>query len=231
MPQLLVVYSGGMDSFTLLHQSIIHANAGDTFYDSVAAVSFDYGQRHKKELEVASRVTKKLGIPHSIVSLETIKPFISTSALTGDVTVPEGHYTADNMKLTVVPGRNTIMLSVAMGIAQNYGMAGVAYGAHSGDHTIYPDCRPEYLHAMQAVYRRATEDKVKLIAPLMYIDKGRILEIGLAFGLDYADTWTCYVGGNHPCGKCGACVERAEAFESNGVSDPLLAPGSPAEPV
>jgi 7-cyano-7-deazaguanine synthase len=146
--------------------------------------------------------------------------------------MPEGPYDGENMRQTVVPGRNTLMLATAMAYAENEVIAGavdkafVHYGAHSGDHHIYPDCRPEYYADMCAVFKSATDGKVELSAPFMHMDKGDILIKGLAMGLDYSKTWTCYKGGEYPCGVCGSCTERQEAFAKAGVPDPLLHQGS-----
>ena len=213
---VLLIYSGGMDSFTLLHYLRAQGNV-------VQCLSFDYGQKHKKELACAQAETTRLGLRHDIVDLGSLTKHLTGSALTDDsVPMPEGHYAADNMKLTVVPGRNTIMLSIAMGIAEARECSHVYYGAHAGDHHIYPDCRPEFFSAMRATYVEATEGKVLLSAPFLHINKSAIVGKGLAMGLDYARSWTCYAGGEHPCGKCGSCSERAEAFADNKAQDPLL---------
>lgn len=221
---VFVVYSGGMDSFTVLHKA-----ARRFPKENVQAISFNYGQRHRKELDYAQRVTYKMGIQHRIINLATVRDLIKGSALTSpDVEVPEGHYEAESMKATVVPGRNTFMLALAMAYAEsqlahynNY--IEIWYGAHSGDHHIYPDCRPAYVEAMQNVMRIATEGRVKLIAPYLYSDKTNILRDGFEWGLNYADTWTCYKGLEKPCGVCGSCQERAEAFKAIGKPDPALA--------
>ena len=213
---VLLIYSGGMDSFTLLHYLMHQGNI-------VQCVSFHYGQRHKKELSYAYKEAKRLDLRYDLVDLNALGAHLTGSALTDDtVPMPEGHYAADNMKLTVVPGRNTIMLSIAMGLAEARGCTHVYYGAHAGDHHIYPDCRPSFFDAMQDVYHEATEGRVRLSAPFLYLTKTSILTTGLAMGLDYGSTWTCYAGGDKPCGKCGSCSERAEAFAVNKVQDPLL---------
>lgn len=226
----IVIYSGGMDSFTLLNwvRAVIdqRADMGRSKH-TLTALSFNYQQRHKKELRYAARVCSNLGIPHNIIPLEILRNFGHGSALTSDaVNVPHGHYAADNMKTTVVPGRNTVMLSLALAYAEGMLLPGeeavIYYGAHSGDHTIYPDCRPEFITAMMQTIRAASGGRVGMRAPFMDIDKGGILRRGLGLGLDYTDTWSCYEGGDEPCGKCGACVERCEAFASNNVADPAL---------
>jgi 7-cyano-7-deazaguanine synthase len=214
--KVVVIYSGGMDSFTVLHRAI---KAGH----EVLAVSFNYGQRHSKELDYARKVCAEAGVVHDIVDITAMQSLMSNSSLmaNSDDDIPEGHYAADNMKSTVVPNRNMILISLAIGYAVNEGASEVWYGAHSGDHTIYPDCRPEFVEAMQDVSLLANFDPVKVVAPYLYDDKIVILKDGLAMGLDYANTWTCYNGREKACGKCGSCVERLEAFTLNNAQDPL----------
>lgn len=214
--KVVVIYSGGMDSFTVLHRAI---KAGH----EVLAVSFNYGQRHSKELDYARRVCAEAGVVHDVVDITAMQSLMSNSSLmaNSDDDIPEGHYAADNMKSTVVPNRNMILISLAIGYAVNEGASEVWYGAHSGDHTIYPDCRPEFVEAMQDVSLLANFDPVKVVAPYLYDDKIVILKDGLAMGLDYAKTWTCYNGREKACGKCGSCVERLEAFTLNNARDPL----------
>lgn len=215
MPQkVVVIYSGGMDSFTVLNKAI---NQGHEVY----ALSFDYGQRHVKELEVAANVCKKLNVPHKIVDISAINQLIGGSSLTDDIDVPEGHYEEESMKSTIVPNRNMILLSLAVGYAVSLKASQVYYGAHSGDHAIYPDCRPEFVKKMDDVCKIANYDAVEIISPYLNNTKIDILTDGLKMGLDYSQTWTCYNGREKACGKCGACQERLEAFSLNNVSDPL----------
>ena len=215
MPQkVVVIYSGGMDSFTVLHNAI---RAGHKVY----ALSFNYGQRHVKELICAQNVCQELGIHHKIVDISAINQLIGGSSLTDDIEVPEGHYAADNMKSTVVPNRNMILLSLAVGYAVSLDAQAVYYGAHSGDHFIYPDCRPEFVQKMNDVCQIANYEPVDIISPYLQQTKIEILKDGLAMGLDYSKTWTCYNGREKACGKCGSCQERLEAFTLNQVTDPL----------
>ncbi|WP_333796437.1 7-cyano-7-deazaguanine synthase QueC [Rheinheimera sp.] len=215
MPQkVVVIYSGGMDSFTVLHNAI---RAGHQVY----ALSFNYGQRHVKELICAQNVCQELGIHHKIVDISAINQLIGGSSLTDDIEVPEGHYAADNMKSTVVPNRNMILLSLAVGYAVSLDAQAVYYGAHSGDHFIYPDCRPEFVQKMHDVCQIANYEPVDIISPYLHQTKIEILKDGLAMGLDYSKTWTCYNGREKACGKCGSCQERLEAFALNQVTDPL----------
>ena len=210
----VVIYSGGMDSFTLLNRVL---RAGK----DVHALSFDYGQKHKKELDYAASVCRSLQVPHKVVDITSINQLIATSALTADIDMPEGHYADDNMKQTVVPNRNMILLSLAVGYAVSLEASEVYYGAHGGDHAIYPDCRPLFVEKMNQVCAIANYQAVSIEVPYLHADKGEILADGLAMGLDYGQTWTCYNGREKACGKCGACQERLEAFETHGQSDPL----------
>ena len=212
--KVVVIYSGGMDSFTVLNKALKQGH-------EVYALSFNYGQRHVKELEVAKSVCDDLGVNHKIVDISAINQLIGGSSLTDDIDVPEGHYEEESMKSTIVPNRNMILLSLAVGYAVSLKASKVFYGAHSGDHAIYPDCRPEFVRKMDDVCRIANYDEVEIVCP--YLDKSKIdiLTDGLQMGLDYSNTWTCYNGREQACGKCGACQERLEAFALNNASDPL----------
>jgi len=211
---VVVIYSGGMDSFTLLH---LARSRGYT----VHALSFNYGQRHVRELDAARAVCAREAIPHKIIDIRAMADVMAGSSLTSDIAVPEGHYQEDNMKSTVVPNRNMILLSLATGYAVTVAAGTVWFGAHGGDHAIYPDCRPEFVSRMDAVCRVANYQPVAVEAPFMTLDKGEILAQGLKLGLDYSQTWTCYNGRERACGRCGSCVERLEAFTAHGLSDPL----------
>ncbi|WP_417506307.1 7-cyano-7-deazaguanine synthase QueC [Marinomonas gallaica] len=210
----VVVYSGGMDSYTVLHTALA---AGKDVY----ALSFDYGQRHSKELDIAAKVCQKFNIPHKVVDISAINSLMAGSSLTDDIEIPEGHYAEDSMKNTVVPNRNMVLLSMAIAYAVSLEAPEVYYGAHAGDHHIYPDCRPEFVHAMNAVSQIANYEPVEIVTPFLNSSKGEILAAGLAMNLNYGDTWTCYNGREKACGKCGACNERMEAFNEQGVTDPL----------
>ena len=214
----VLILSGGMDSTTLLYFLL---NRGH----EVHALSFDYGQKHNKELLCASLSCQKLKVPHRIIPFtDDLKYLISNSALTDNTTqIPQGHYADENMKVTVVPNRNMIMLALAAGYAISIGAKNLAYAAHAGDHTIYPDCRPEFMLAMStALCLCHFDDGITLLAPFMHINKNDICVIGTKLNVPFEDTWTCYVGGQEPCGKCGACVERAEAFAFAKRTDPLI---------
>ena len=210
----VLILSGGMDSTTLLYDLIDQGN-------EVYPISFNYGQRHSKELMLASKNCKRLGLEHKIVDLTSLTSILDSSSLTGDIDVPEGYYKDENMKSTVVPNRNMIMLSIAVGYAINIGSDEVYYGAHAGDHDIYPDCRQEFVDALNDAAELCHYEPVYIFAPYLYMDKGDIVKRGLELNVPYEDTWTCYKGGEYACGKCGSCVERLEAFKKNGVKDPI----------
>ena len=212
----VVIYSGGMDSFTILNKAL---KEGYELY----ALTFNYGQRHSKEIEFAKDVCAELGINHRIIDITAINQVLHSSALTtsSSIDIPEGHYEAANMKSTVVPNRNMILLSLAIGYAVDIGASKVYYGAHSGDHAIYPDCRPDFVHAMNKVAKLANYEPVDIVTPYLNSSKTEILADGLSIGLDYGKTWTCYNGREKACGKCGSCIERLEAFAENNATDPL----------
>lgn len=216
MPKkVVVIYSGGMDSFTVLHKAM---QQGLTPY----ALTFDYGQRHIKEIEVARQVCEELGVQHKVIDISAINQLIGGSSLTdSSIDVAQGHYQQENMKSTVVPNRNMILLSLAIGYAVSLGAEQVYYGAHSGDHEIYPDCRPIFVEKMNEVAAVANYEKVEIFSPYLNNNKIGILKDGIKMGLDYSNTWTCYNGREKACGKCGSCVERLEAFAANGINDPI----------
>jgi 7-cyano-7-deazaguanine synthase len=214
----VVIVSGGMDSVTLAHHM---KGAG---FD-LSILSFDYGQRHAKELRFAKACADLLGAPHSVVDLSGLRVLLPGSSLTDDaVPVPEGHYAADSMKATVVPNRNAIMLAIAYGHAVAIGADVVAFGAHGGDHFIYPDCRPEFHRALNEALRIGNEGfgnpKLRLTAPFINSTKQDIAAMGSRLGVDFTQTWSCYKGGEKHCGKCGTCVERREAFALANIEDP-----------
>jgi 7-cyano-7-deazaguanine synthase len=212
--KVVVIYSGGMDSYTVLNKAMQQG------YD-VHAVSFNYGQRHSKELLFAKKVCEQHDIEHKVVDISSINQLIGGSALTDDIDVPEGHYQEESMKTTVVPNRNMIMLSMAVGYAVSIEAEAVYFGAHSGDHAIYPDCRTEFVDAMNDVCKIANYQAVEVRAPYLAASKTDILREGLIMNLDYNDTWTCYNGQEKACGRCGACQERLEAFSENNTIDPI----------
>lgn len=211
----IIILSGGMDSTTLLYDVI---NQG---YE-VKALGFNYGQKHKRELECAQKTCDKLGIEYRILDLSVLNQ-VAPSALTReDWKVPEGHYEDKNMKQTVVPNRNMVLLSLATAYAISNDATKLFYGAHAGDHSIYPDCRKEFIDKMGDVIKICDWKSVDLEAPYWNIDKGDIAIKGIKLGVDYSLTHTCYNGLEKACGKCGACQERLLAFEKAGIEDPIL---------
>ncbi len=206
-----IIVSGGMDSITLLYEQRERITLG---------ISFDYGSNHNaREIPFAELHCKRLGIKHITVKLDFMHQYFKSSLLDGADAIPEGHYADDNMKSTVVPFRNGIMLSIAAGIAESQGLSNVFMANHGGDHTIYPDCRPEFVGAINEATRLGTYANVTVSAPYTNITKGDIARRGAALGIDYSETWSCYKGGDRHCGKCGTCVERREALAEAGVTD------------
>ncbi len=208
----IIVLSGGMDSVTLLHE----------YKERIAlAVTFDYGSNHNaREIECARRQCALLGIRHLVIPLKFMAEYFRSSLLDGAEAIPEGNYDDDNMKSTVVPFRNGIMLSVACGLAESNDLQYVLIANHGGDHTIYPDCRPGFVDAMGEAMRQGTFNGVKILAPYTLITKGDIARRGAEMGVDYSLTYSCYKGGERHCGKCGTCMERREAFAAAGIDDP-----------
>lgn len=211
MKDSVIIVSGGMDSITLLHD----------YKDRIAlGISFDYGSNHNvKEIPFAELHCKRLGIKHITIPLEFMHKYFKSSLLEGADAIPEGHYEDENMKSTVVPFRNGIMLAIAAGIAESNGLDHVMIANHGGDHAIYPDCRPEFISAMSSATSAGSYNGVTVIAPYTSITKGDIARRGKELGIDYTETWSCYKGGDKHCGKCGTCVERKEALRDAGIED------------
>lgn len=211
----LVICSGGLDSVSLAHKV---AAAGDLH----GLLSFDYGQRHAKEVIFAARCAARLGVSHHVMDIRAVGQALSGSALTDDVEVPDGHYAEETMKITVVPNRNAIMLAIAFGMAAAQRLDAVAAAVHGGDHFIYPDCRPGFIDAFQAMQDRALAGyaDIRLHTPYVNRSKADIVRDGAAHGTPFAETWSCYKGGDLHCGRCGTCVERREAFHLAGIPDP-----------
>lgn len=209
----LVVFSGGLDSTVLLVDRI---RRGD-----VVALTVDYGQRHRREIQSASAITAALGVVHQIIDLRSLGAVLRGSSQTDpSVPVPHGHYTAASMRSTVVPNRNMILLSVAVGVAIAEKAAEVCYAAHNGDHAIYPDCRPSFVTALAEAVRLCDESPPAITAPFVGMSKAHIARLGYEIDAPLGATWSCYEGGALHCGKCGTCVERREAFVMAGVPDP-----------
>lgn len=215
----VALVSGGMDSITLAY---LLASEGFDLH----LLSVDYGQRHLKELEYAELCAQRLDAKFDVADVSGIGKLLKGSALTDDIPVPHGHYAASNMAITVVPNRNAIMLSIAYGLAVAEGAEIVATGVHAGDHFVYPDCRPDFIKAFDEMQKKAVEgfgdESLRLYAPFVERSKADIVATGARLGAPYADTWSCYEGGEVHCGECGTCVERREAFELAGVPDPTV---------
>lgn len=209
MKDSVIVLSGGMDSVTLLHQQ----------KERIAlAVTFDYGANHnRREADCARRQCQILGIEWILVPLSFMGRYFRSSLLEGAEAIPEGHYADDNMKSTVVPFRNGIMLSIACGLAESRGLKYVMIANHGGDHAIYPDCRPGFIKAMGSAMQQGTYDEVSIIAPFTDLSKNDIARLGVRLGVDYSMTYSCYKGGEAHCGRCGTCVERREAMLAAGL--------------
>lgn len=210
----LIIVSGGMDSITLLHER----------KDTIAlAVSFDYGSNHNaREIPFARLHCQRLGIRHVVIPLAFMQQYFKSSLLEGADAIPDGHYADSNMKSTVVPFRNGIMLSIAVGIAESNSLRRVLIANHGGDHAIYPDCRPEFITAIDAAAKAGTYVDVAIEAPYTNISKTDIARRGKSLAIDYSETWSCYKGGEVHCGTCGTCVERKEALREAGIADPTV---------
>jgi len=216
MSKTVVLLSGGMDSTVLAYYLKSRG-------DELRAISFDYGQRHARELACARDQASLLGIPYCRVDLHSLAQVLPGSSQTDrSIEVPTGHYTQENMKATVVPNRNMILLAVAIGHAIAYGCDSVAYAAHAGDHAIYPDCRPVFADAMQAAALLCDYKMIELERPFIFKTKADIVTIGCKLEVNFERTWSCYAGEDRHCGQCGTCVERREAFFLAGVPDPTV---------
>ena len=208
----VIILSGGMDSTTLLHYQ----------KERIAlAVTFDYGSNHNtREIECAKWQCQQLEIPHLVIPLDFMSKYFKSSLLSGADEIPKGDYDSENMKSTVVPFRNGIMLSVACGLAESRGLKHVMMANHGGDHAIYPDCRPEFTSAMSKAMQAGTYEGVNLIDPFTHFTKGKIAKLGDELGVVFSKTYSCYCGGEHHCGECGTCRERKQAFKEAGIPDP-----------
>lgn len=214
----VVIFSGGLDSTVLLTKERRHHQDPE-----LVALSFDYGQRHVRELEAAREVAATLDVPHEVVDLASFGKLLTGSALTDpDVEVPDGHYAEESMRATIVPNRNAVMISLATAYAVAHGHSHVVFGAHAGDHYVYPDCRPDFVQRMNLamVAANAGVAEVYVVAPFIQRTKTAIALLGHNIGAPMALSWSCYKGGAVHCGTCGTCTERREAFADAGVPDP-----------
>lgn len=214
MKKAICILSGGVDSTTLVYKLIKEGF-------KVEAITFFYGQKHDKEILSSMDTCSKLGILQEIVDISSVFKGIGGSALTDGTPIPHGHYEEESMKSTVVPNRNSILLNIAMAYAISKDIQIVAYGAHAGDHAIYPDCRPEFLEKIKELAKVVDYKPIDIFAPFINKSKSEIVKQGIDLKVDYSLTWTCYEGKKLACGKCGSCVERLEAFKDNKIKDPI----------
>lgn len=210
----LVLLSGGLDSVVALY----HAQQE---YELTLALSFYYGAKHnEKELACAEWQAATLGISHKIIDISLIGQHLDSSLLLSGGDIPEGNYDAENMKQTIVPFRNGIMLSVAAGVAESVHAQVLIIASHAGDHSIYPDCRPEFVLAMGQAIKEGTQEGIEVVAPFSFINKAQIAQRGQELGVDFSHTWSCYKGGERHCGLCATCLERKEALATLSCLDP-----------
>jgi 7-cyano-7-deazaguanine synthase len=210
----VVLLSGGLDSTALLFYLLGKGH-------ELRALGVNYGQRHKRELTMAREIASMAKVPYEIADLQPITRLLSNSALTNmNIEVPEGHYADENMKITVVPNRNMLMLSVAIAWAISEEFDAVAYAAHAGDHAIYPDCREDFIEALARAAALASWHPIQILRPFVHKTKAEIVKIGNQNHAPLDLTWSCYQGGSSHCGRCGTCVERREAFGMAGIPDP-----------
>jgi 7-cyano-7-deazaguanine synthase len=218
----VVLLSGGLDSYTA---AAMLQREGFELY----ALSVYYGQRHARELEAARRVARRLGVARHL-EVRVDLAAIGGSALTDDTAVPKDRaITADEIPVTYVPARNTVFLSLALAWAETLGATDIGIGANALDYSGYPDCRPEYLEAFAHMANLATKAGVegarfRIHAPLLHLSKAEIIRAGLALGLDYGLTHSCYDPSENgaPCGRCDSCTLRARGFAEAGVPDPAV---------
>lgn len=211
-----VLLSGGLDSSVALHWA--HRN-----HNVRIALSFDYASNHAaRELECAAWQAASLGIEHHVINISAISAHLKSALLSGADDIPNGTYDETLMKQTVVPFRNGIFLSIAAGVAESYGAQQLVIAAHSGDHSIYPDCREEFMAAMTEAIRLGTYAGLGILRPFIHTSKGGIVAMGNELGVDFAHTYSCYRGGFKHCGTCSTCLERREAFKDAGISDPTV---------
>jgi 7-cyano-7-deazaguanine synthase len=211
---LVLVYSGGLDSTVLLHHLLAEGHG-------VRALSVHYGQRHARELDAARDLAAGLGVEHRVIDLSSLAALFPGGALTSSTSpIPLGDYDPAGMRTTTVPNRNMVLLAVALAWAAHLGLDGAAFAAHAGTPTAYPDCRPSFAEAMDRAAREADWRPLRVLAPFVTWTKAEVVRRGAALGVPFGRTWSCYVGGPTHCGRCGTCRDRRNAFLQAGVPDP-----------
>lgn len=208
-----LLFSGGLDSSVALFKLLSEG-------DQVFCLNIDYGQRHQRETSAAESICQDAGVAFKNIKMPLAEILDQSSLINRKMQVPEGHYAEENMKATVVPNRNMVLLSLAIAYAINQKADRVTYAAHAGDHSIYPDCRPEFIETMQQAAKLCDWHPIKIYAPFMHLSKTEVVKIGLGLDVPFEKTWSCYNGRELHCGKCGTCVERKEAFAENFLKDP-----------
>lgn len=214
--KVVQLISGGLDSTVLAYDFAVRE-------ELVGLLSVNYGQIHKRELRYAEQTAMRLHVQHNIANLSTVNKLLAGSALTDQkVKVPEGHYAQDNMRQTIVPNRNAMMLSIAYAWALSLGADAIAFAAHAGDHAVYPDCREPFVEALEKAFNIGSDwnSPIRILSPYVHKTKADIVRRGYELNVPFLLTWTCYGNGVLPCGRCGTCVERLEAFNEAGIEDP-----------
>lgn len=212
--EAVILLSGGMDSGVLL----AWACRG---YGKVHGLYFDYGSKHAaQEYAMAKRLARHYGASLRRIDIPFVNELFSSSLLASGEEIPEGPYASDNISSTVVPFRNGIMLSIAVGYAENLGIETVLIASHSGDHPIYPDCRQGFTDAMSMASREGTFSRVTILAPFASYSKKDIAELGREMGFDFRMTFSCYKGQEMHCGRCATCLERKAALSHEQGLDP-----------
>lgn len=211
--KIILSLSGGLDSSVLMHHLLDEGH-------ELRALGVDYGQRHRCELEAAAALAARAGVEFRCVDLSSLRPLLPGSALTSDVDVPAGAYAPETLKVTVVPNRNMLLLSLALAWAVALRYDAIGYAAHAGDHALYPDCRDEFVAACEQAARLGNEHQVAILRPFVHLHKTDIVRRGAALHVPFESTWSCYQGGARHCGRCSTCLERQSAFVAAGVPDP-----------
>lgn len=220
--KIVPIISGGIDSTVMLWYFARNK------YDIVETISFIYGQKHHVETDYAEKIMEMFReefslINHQLVDISNIGEIIAFGALTGKEDIPKTMYDDVSQRITVVPNRNMIFLSIAAARAITLGASLIGYAAHASDYSVYPDCRPEFIESMdKALILGNLWDPVHLEAPFKHLSKTEIVKLGIEIKAPLHLTWSCYEGSDRPCLECGTCLERTEAFLENEISDPAL---------